>query len=58
MRMPMAGFHLKPDPSDPKKTIMSSIIEANLSGNIPKFVYTFASGVTANGLLLFRKSMA
>lgn len=50
MRMPMAGFHLKPDPSDPTKTIMNAIIEANLAGNIPKFVYIYASGVTANGL--------
>ena len=42
MRMPIGGLTVNPDPNDPNKSIVEHIIEADLQGNIPQWVWSMA----------------
>lgn len=42
MRVPVGGLTLIPDPNDPGKCNLEQIIEADLGGTIPQWVWALA----------------
>ena len=50
MICPIGGFHVFPNPSDPTKSIVRMVIEADLKGNIPGWIMKQALTLTSMGL--------
>ena len=55
MRCPVGGITIRPDPNDPNKSYAEHILEADLQGNIPQWVWTIVLKQGAYGLLKLRK---
>lgn len=55
MRLPIGGMTIRPDPKDPNKSYVEHILEADLQGNIPQWIWTIVLKQGAHGLLKLRK---
>ena len=55
MASPLAGFKFTPYPDDPTKCSVDLVIEADIGGNIPNWVFKQVLGETAYGLVLVRE---
>ena len=57
MRLPMGGVMCVPDPDAPGKSIMYFVMEADLQGKIPEWVWTLTIKQLAYGMVSLRKMM-
>ena len=55
MRSPMAALLFTPCKDDPKKCIIETVVEAEIGGNIPNWIFKHVLGDTANGIVLMRE---
>lgn len=55
MRSPVAGIICIPEKDDPSKCTMKCIIEADLQGNVPQWVFAVAIKQVAWGMVDLRR---
>jgi hypothetical protein len=57
MTSPLAGFLFIPDKNDPNKCTATMVIEADLKGYVPGYVFKIAINDSAQGMHIIKKLM-